>query len=108
MFALSPAYSKGIAFKRVSDEQVTVAEHRPEPLPDDVHKRAGGCGEKLEWTKPLLQVRDHDDLAQSGERQSFAEKAGLELERIVPHDLLAGPPSLQKVLSFDALMVGGS
>lgn len=56
----------------------------------------------------LLQARNHDDLAKSEERQSFAEKAGLDVEQIVPYDLLSGPPSLQKVLSLDAMMVGGS
>lgn len=56
----------------------------------------------------LLQARNHGDLAKSEERQSFAQKAGLDLEQIVPHDLLSGLPSLQKVLSHDAIMVGGS
>jgi GMP synthase (glutamine-hydrolysing) len=56
----------------------------------------------------LLQAREPDDLARIEERQSFAEKAGLEVEQIIPHDLLTEIPSLSKVLSFDALMVGGS
>ncbi len=56
----------------------------------------------------LLQAPNHGDLAKSEERQSFAEKAGLDIEQIVPHDLLSGPPSLQKVGRYDALMVGGS
>ena len=42
------------------------------------------------------------------ERQSFADKTGLPLHRIVPHDLLAGPPSLGRIKQFDAVMVGGS
>jgi GMP synthase (glutamine-hydrolysing) len=56
----------------------------------------------------LLQARNHGDLAKDEERQSFADRTGLNLEQIVPHDLLAEPPSLQKVLTFDAMMVGGS
>lgn len=56
----------------------------------------------------LLQARNQDDLAKDEERQSFAHKAGLDVEQIIPHDLLSGPPSLRKVLSYDALMVGGS
>jgi GMP synthase (glutamine-hydrolysing) len=56
----------------------------------------------------LLQARNHGDLAKAEERQSFAERAGLELEQIVPHDLLAGPPTLRQVLHHDAMMVGGS
>ncbi len=56
----------------------------------------------------LLQARNHGDPAKSEERQSFAAKAGLDIEQIVPYDLLSGPPSLPKVRSCDALMVGGS
>ena len=56
----------------------------------------------------LLQARNHGDLAKAEERQSFAERAGLDLEQIVPHDLLAGPPTVAQVLRHDAMMVGGS
>jgi GMP synthase (glutamine-hydrolysing) len=56
----------------------------------------------------LLQARNHGDLAKTEERQSFAERAGLDLEQIVPHDLLSGPPTLRQVLQHDAMMVGGS
>ncbi len=56
----------------------------------------------------LLQARYEDDLARVEERQSFAERAGLEIQQIVPHDLLAGPPSLDQICHFDALMIGGS
>ena len=56
----------------------------------------------------LLQARNSDDPVRAEERQSFARKTGLPLERIVPHDLLTGPPSLLRVRQFDALMVGGS
>jgi GMP synthase (glutamine-hydrolysing) len=56
----------------------------------------------------LFQARNHDDLARFEERQSFADKAGLDVGQIIPCDLLAGTPSLQEVLGYDALMVGGS
>lgn len=56
----------------------------------------------------LLQARNHGDLAKSEERQSFAKRAGLDLEQIVPHDLLTGPPPVVQVLRHDAVMVGGS
>lgn len=42
------------------------------------------------------------------ERRSFAARAGLDVERFVPHDLLAAPPSIDLVRRHDALMVGGS
>ena len=56
----------------------------------------------------LFQARNHGDLAKDEERASFAEKAGLDVEQFIPCDLLAGTPSLKQVLSYDALMVGGS
>lgn len=56
----------------------------------------------------LLQARNHDDVARLEERQSFADKAGLDVEQIVPYDLLFGTPTLREVLGYDALMVGGS
>ena len=56
----------------------------------------------------LLQARNYGDLAKGEERQSFADKAGLDLEQIVAHDLLECPPTLQEVRRYDALMVGGS
>ncbi len=56
----------------------------------------------------LLQARNYDDLARTEERRSFADKAGLDVEQIVPHDLLSGPPTLREVLRYDSLMVGGS
>jgi len=56
----------------------------------------------------LLQARYEDDLARVEERQSFADRAGLDLQQIVPHDLLAGPPTLAQIRQFDALMIGGS
>jgi GMP synthase (glutamine-hydrolysing) len=56
----------------------------------------------------LLQARHKDDLARHEERQSFAERAGLEVEQIVPHDMLDKPPTLAQICQYDALMVGGS
>ncbi len=56
----------------------------------------------------LLQAREPSDPAKAEERASFAAKAGVDLERIVPHDLLQGPPTLRKVSGYDALMIGGS
>jgi GMP synthase (glutamine-hydrolysing) len=56
----------------------------------------------------LLQARRADDPAREDERRSFAAKALLPVEHFVAHDLLTGPPSMQKVHTCDALMVGGS
>jgi GMP synthase (glutamine-hydrolysing) len=56
----------------------------------------------------LLQARNANDPVRQEERQSFADKTGLSLEQIVPHDLLEGPPAMQQVRRFDAVMVGGS
>ncbi len=56
----------------------------------------------------LLQARNPDDTAKYEERESFAKRAGLEVEQFVPHDLLSGPPPIKKVRSYDAIMVGGS
>lgn len=56
----------------------------------------------------LLQAREPDDPAKPEEITSFAEKAELPESAFVSHDLLTGPPSLSEVLSYDALMVGGS
>ena len=39
---------------------------------------------------------------------SFAEKTGLPLDQIQPHDLLTGPPQTKLLQEFDAVMVGGS
>ena len=39
---------------------------------------------------------------------AFADKAGLPLSTFVPHDLLKGPPDLETIRRYDALMVGGS
>jgi GMP synthase (glutamine-hydrolysing) len=56
----------------------------------------------------LLQARQSDDPAKAEERASFAQKAGLPLGAFASHDLLTGPPTLQTVQQYDALMVGGS
>ena len=56
----------------------------------------------------LLQARHIDDRARLDERHSFAEKARLLDEQIVPFDLLTGTPSLAEVRKHDALMIGGS
>jgi GMP synthase (glutamine-hydrolysing) len=56
----------------------------------------------------LLQARNPDDPVRGEERQSFANKAGLALEQVIPWDLLEGPPSLPEVIKYEALMVGGS
>jgi GMP synthase (glutamine-hydrolysing) len=56
----------------------------------------------------LLQARHIDDLARHEERQSFAARAGLDLQQIVPFDLLEKAPTLAEIRRFDALMVGGS
>jgi len=56
----------------------------------------------------LLQARYQDDLARQEERQSFADRAGIDIEQIIPHDLLESPPTLAKIRQYDALMVGGS
>lgn len=56
----------------------------------------------------LLQARHADDAAKDEERASFAEMAGLELQQIVPLDLLTETPTLERVRDHNALMVGGS
>lgn len=56
----------------------------------------------------LLQARHLNDLAREEERQSFADRAGLDLEQIVPFDLLQKTPTLAEIRRFDALMIGGS
>ena len=56
----------------------------------------------------LLQARNEDDPVRDEERRSFAEKSGLPVEQFVPHDLLSGPPSLNRLRQHDAVMIGGS
>ena len=45
----------------------------------------------------LLQARHIDDLARHEERQSFANRAGVDLGQIVPFDLLQRTPTLAEV-----------
>ena len=56
----------------------------------------------------LLQIRDPDDPVIEEERVSFAAKAGLEVEQILLHNLLDGPPTHAEVEACDGLLVGGS
>jgi GMP synthase (glutamine-hydrolysing) len=56
----------------------------------------------------LLQARHTNDTARLDERRSFAQRAGIDEEYIVPHDLLTSVPSVNQVMTYDALMVGGS
>ena len=56
----------------------------------------------------LLQTRRETDPARHEERVSFARRMGLPVEAVVPHDLLLGPPSLQKVKQYDAVLIGGA
>jgi GMP synthase (glutamine-hydrolysing) len=56
----------------------------------------------------LLQARNQHDTAKHDEWRSFALRGGLDEKQIIPYDLLEGPPSLYKIKSCDALMVGGS
>ncbi len=56
----------------------------------------------------LLQARKPEDTAKDEERQSFADRAGLDVTQFIPYDLLTGVPSLKEVRRYDALMVGGS
>ncbi len=56
----------------------------------------------------LLQARNADDPMLAHEHGCFVDRTGLPAEAIEPHDLCGGPPSLSSLLSYDALMVGGS
>lgn len=56
----------------------------------------------------LLQARHADDAARGEERASFAAMTGLDLEQVVPLDLLTETPTLDQIRQHDALMVGGS
>ena len=56
----------------------------------------------------LLQIREPGDRVIAEERASFAEKAGLEVEQILLHNLLDGPPTHAAVEGCDGLLVGGS
>ena len=56
----------------------------------------------------LLQARRPDDPAKEEERASFAARLHLPIEAIVSHDLLQGPPSLEKVVQYSATLIGGA
>ena len=56
----------------------------------------------------LLQARYPDDPAKNEEMESFVNKLQLPGERISSYDLLEGPPPLAELLSYDAIMMGGS
>jgi GMP synthase (glutamine-hydrolysing) len=56
----------------------------------------------------LLQARDADDPMADHEHRCFAERTGLPADRVVVHDLCAGPPTLARVRSHAALMIGGA
>ena len=56
----------------------------------------------------LLQARHANDRARLEERHSFALKARLKDEQIVPFDLLSGTLTLTEIRKYDALMIGGS
>jgi GMP synthase (glutamine-hydrolysing) len=56
----------------------------------------------------LLQARNEDDPMRVEERRSFADKTGLAIEQVVPHDLLNSPPTMSRIKRHDAVMVGGS
>ena len=56
----------------------------------------------------LLQARHADDPAKAEERASFAARARLPLDAFISHDLLLGPPTLDDLHGYDALMIGGA
>jgi len=56
----------------------------------------------------LLQARQADDPMLAQEHTVFVQRTGLPAERVVPHDLLVGPPPIADLERFDALLMGGS
>jgi GMP synthase (glutamine-hydrolysing) len=56
----------------------------------------------------LLQARYPSDSARIDEHSSFAQQAGVDLEKIIPYDLLTQTPSITEIRQYDALMIGGS
>lgn len=56
----------------------------------------------------LLQARRLDDPTREHELACFAEKLGVASEDLTSHTLLDGVPTLETVLSHDALVIGGS
>lgn len=56
----------------------------------------------------LLQARNPDDPAKFEERVSFAKKVDLPLDSFISHDLLIGPPKIEDLQDYQAVMIGGS
>lgn len=56
----------------------------------------------------LLQARLPADPMVAHELACFVERTGLPADHVVPHDLLAGPPTLSRVGEHDCLLIGGS
>ena len=56
----------------------------------------------------LLQIRDEDDPMRNHEVGCFARSLGCESSQIEVHDLIGNQPDPQWVLTFDAVLVGGS
>jgi len=56
----------------------------------------------------LLQARRPDDPAKQEERASFASRLHLPIESVVSHDLLSGPPTLDVVKTYRAVLIGGA
>ncbi len=56
----------------------------------------------------LLQARESGDPMRDHEHECFVTRTGLGPTQIVPHDLLAGPPTIEDVRRYDGLLMGGS
>ena len=56
----------------------------------------------------LLQAREPDDPMRDHEHECFVNGTQLEPHQIVTHDLLSGPPTLEEIQQYDALLMGGS
>ena len=56
----------------------------------------------------LLQARLPEDPMGPHELECFTTTAGLNADQVTPHDLLQGPPSMDQIRRYDALMIGGS
>ena len=56
----------------------------------------------------LLQARNQGDRVLDEERAQFASRMRVEMEQVVPRDLLSQPLSLAMLQGYDALLVGGS
>ncbi len=56
----------------------------------------------------LLQARKSDDPMGAHEVQCFIDRCDVADSAIVPHDLLGGPPTIQRAREHDAVLIGGS